>query len=911
MAGNSPDFPSLIQAARRVLRLCCLIFLAVFCLGFVPFSLPDAFGAEAVPQETARKAAVQYARERWPGCRLVSLTPYYALSGEVNAWAGQVVKDADDPIQNEADLLEALGAVAATATGDTEEAAAEPAAEPSADSGAMPASNRPDSGRLTSLLSAESGRSLPIPGEPDDPEPEAETFDAADLALLADRVGTVLIAGRFDLYPLLERFDGVAPHAKTAAGQDVGQDVALAGAKSAAAAKVYYLGPFHVLLASGDESGTLIEARSGLRLASSAMSGIDGALPPAPADKNELTPASLWAELAGAPARKLSSSASTGTFTVPDTAKLVAGVPYYHQDDYGAEACGPTAAAQLLGYWDDNGFGNLVDNGTSATGHVAELVYGLMQAQGYTSAGTDATKIAAGLTAVCNTPAYGNGLNFATSSKSALNWTKDVTAELDAGRPFVYVNTDPARYPGWSHATTVVGYDASKGHILYLHWNFPPDSPYELNWDNIPPDNELQIKVLPNSAPFTCQLSEDFEGAFPDDWTILNNGTTALGWSTSGYRSHNQSVDPTPPGGNPAYSLYCGGAGKAPGPYVDGADAWIVRGPFSTLGKGAGEFAAYAWRDLATNGAVSLLASLDGESFYGSAWTGQGQAWNRLALNLAKVEGLGNVLNQPAVWLAARFKSEGGEVAEGVYLDDLAVNLYAINGWWWNSSLPGTGMSMEVQDDNLFLAWYVYDAAGRPVWYDCLAKRVDATTFSGELLECKGQPLGQPSGGFAQDGIGTVTVSFNSANRAVFSWTLAGGATGSVAVTRLLDDVAPGARDPRNLTGWWSAANYPGMGFFMEAQGGMLYLAWYHYREDGTARWWSLGGSPGNFPSSIRSLSGSFLEWSGGQAIGGPLKSPASTTRSGASLTFLQNGTAQLVVDGVVYQLARFDFRYY
>ena len=36
-------------------------------------------------------------------------------------------------------------------------------------------------------------------------------------------------------------------------------------------------------------------------------------------------------------------------------------------------------------------------------------------------------------------------------------------------------------------------------------------------------------------------------------------------------------------------------------------------------------------------------------------------------------------------------------------------------------------------------------------------------------------------------------------------------------------------------------AAFPGMGVFLENQGGTLFLAWYHYGEDGTSRWWSAG----------------------------------------------------------------------
>jgi len=58
-------------------------------------------------------------------------------------------------------------------------------------------------------------------------------------------------------------------------------------------------------------------------------------------------------------------------------------VPFYHQDDYGTYSAGPTASAMVLATGTTTGFGNLIDNGRSNTGHEWQLVYDLMEAQGY------------------------------------------------------------------------------------------------------------------------------------------------------------------------------------------------------------------------------------------------------------------------------------------------------------------------------------------------------------------------------------------------------------------------------------------------------------------------------------------------------------------------------------------------
>jgi hypothetical protein len=39
------------------------------------------------------------------------------------------------------------------------------------------------------------------------------------------------------------------------------------------------------------------------------------------------------------------------------------------------------------------------------------------------------------------------------------------------------------------------------------------------------------------------------------------------------------------------------------------------------------------------------------------------------------------------------------------------------NGWWWNSGESGRGFSIEVQGNAMFMAGFMYDAAGSPIWY--------------------------------------------------------------------------------------------------------------------------------------------------------------------------------------------------
>lgn len=232
------------------------------------------------------------------------------------------------------------------------------------------------------------------------------------------------------------------------------------------------------------------------------------------------------------------------------------------------------------------------------------------------------------------------------------------------------------------------------------------------------------------------------------------------------------------------------------------------------------------------------------------------------------------------------------------------------NGWWWNAATPGTGLGLEVQGDKLYMAWYVYDASGRPVWYVCLASRNAAgTAYSGNLLQCTGWPLGTAYAGFSSSVVGTATLSFSAVNRGTFSWTL-NGKSGTQTIEKFMEELWPGDADPRDMNGWWWDPAYDGMGFFMEARGGTIYVAWYNYRDDRSSRWWGEGGgaNPGGFPSQTTSYTQPMMEFSGGQEPGGSYKAPSSTTLSACSLNFKSDGTATLTMSGKTYNLQRFRF---
>jgi hypothetical protein len=67
------------------------------------------------------------------------------------------------------------------------------------------------------------------------------------------------------------------------------------------------------------------------------------------------------------------------------------------------------------------------------------------------------------------------------------------------------------------------------------------------------------------------------------------------------------------------------------------------------------------------------------------------------------------------------------------------------NGWWWNPDESGSGYSVELQGNNLFIVGFMYDEGGRPVWYYSAGPMTDATTYHGDVLQfANGQTIGGP-----------------------------------------------------------------------------------------------------------------------------------------------------------------------
>jgi hypothetical protein len=66
-------------------------------------------------------------------------------------------------------------------------------------------------------------------------------------------------------------------------------------------------------------------------------------------------------------------------------------------------------------------------------------------------------------------------------------------------------------------------------------------------------------------------------------------------------------------------------------------------------------------------------------------------------------------------------------------------------GWWWNPDESGSGYSIEIQGNHMFIVAFMYTETGDPVWYFSAGPMSSPTHFESDWLELSGgQTLGGP-----------------------------------------------------------------------------------------------------------------------------------------------------------------------
>ena len=104
---------------------------------------------------------------------------------------------------------------------------------------------------------------------------------------------------------------------------------------------------------------------------------------------------------------------------------------------------------------------------------------------------------------------------------------------------------------------------------------------------------------------------------------------------------------------------------------------------------------------------------------------------------------------------------------------------------WWNPSESGWGIAITQQANLMFLAWYVYDSSGKPVWYVASNCAVSGSGCTGTLYRTIGPAFGPSfdSTKIQVFPVGTATLSFTDANNGTLSYTV-DGVSGTKTITR-------------------------------------------------------------------------------------------------------------------------------
>ncbi len=169
--------------------------------------------------------------------------------------------------------------------------------------------------------------------------------------------------------------------------------------------------------------------------------------------------------------------------------------------------------------------------------------------------------------------------------------------------------------------------------------------------------------------------------------------------------------------------------------------------------------------------------------------------------------------------------------------------------WWAGPSESGWGMTIAQKGTQQFNAFYVYDAAGKPVWYVMGggAWNQDYTRFTGAIYQPTGSLFSSYDARLWQIGasVGNATITFTDTNNAVFDYTLNGVLTNNSAkknITRFIYGTPDAAPKITVKDIWWAGEAENGWGVTIAQQDRSLFAAWYTYGADGKATWFVMAG---------------------------------------------------------------------
>lgn len=231
-------------------------------------------------------------------------------------------------------------------------------------------------------------------------------------------------------------------------------------------------------------------------------------------------------------------------------------------------------------------------------------------------------------------------------------------------------------------------------------------------------------------------------------------------------------------------------------------------------------------------------------------------------------------------------------------------------GVWWSTAEPGRGYVIEVSGSRVFLAVLGYRSTGSAAWYASLGSLFSSSVFSSDLIEHAG---GQTLSGAARSPTSSTSVgsvSFTTSSSTDGSLILPGAQP--IALKRyefVGGGIAAGRTTGAPETGWWWNASESGRGYFIEVQGGRLFMVLMMYESDGTSRWYMATGDLFFGPFGLNpSMTATIEEYAGGPTLSGAYTAPTRTAVKGQiTATFSSSTTGSLTLpNGTVVALTRF-----
>ena len=181
--------------------------------------------------------------------------------------------------------------------------------------------------------------------------------------------------------------------------------------------------------------------------------------------------------------------------------------------------------------------------------------------------------------------------------------------------------------------------------------------------------------------------------------------------------------------------------------------------------------------------------------------------------------------------------------------------------WWAGTAENGWGMSIQQHGQIQLNAMYVYDSAGKPIWYVLPRGTWNSnfTTYSGPIYQPTSTPLNNYNAAQFQVGapVGNISINFTSDSTALLQYVI-NGVSGQKSITRQLFGRGTSPIQVGDM--WWGGIAQNGWGLSITQQAGILFGAWFTYGPDGKAAWyvmtdgnWTGNTYTGNFFSTTSS----------------------------------------------------------